>query len=156
MTWNPQLLHLEVLALFAPLCSYEIYSERAIARQEKLRWHAIELYRARHLDWQRRNRPHVQAKGREYEAKQKLKPDFRARRNATARALSHRKNIVAWQEEDLRCLNCETPFRRKFQTGRPTKYCNRRCKGQHRYKVYGREWNARKAAAEQAKKAGKP
>lgn len=148
MTWNPQLLHLEVLALFAPLCSYELYSERAIARQEKFRWYAIELYRARHLDWQRRNREHVRTKGREYErlAKERDPEAFAQRKREAASRASHKKNRIAWQEEDRRCLNCGKPFRRKFQEGRPTKYCSRRCKGQHRYKIYGKEWRARQAA----------
>lgn len=150
MTWNPQLLRLEITALFAPLARYQFWSDDAIRRQEKLRWYAIELYRARHLDWQRRNRPHVQAKGREYEAKRKSSPDFRERRNANARKNSRHKNVIAWQEEDLRCLNCEQPFRRKFQHGRPTHYCCARCKRQYRYRVYGKEWAARQMASRKA------
>lgn len=151
MTWNPQLLRLEVLSLFAPLARYQLFSDDAIRRQEKLRWYAIDIYRVRHLDWQRRNREHVRKKGREYEAKRKLKPGFRKRNNANARSSSHRRNIVAWQEEDLRCLNCEQPFRRKFQGGRPTHYCCTRCKRQYRYKTYGKEWAARQKIARGAR-----
>lgn len=148
MTWNPQLLRLEILSLFAPLCRYQLWSDKAIERQERLRRARLDHFNENLRKWRRDNHDHVLAYHRQYAAERLSDPALYRHKLDKDQASLTRRRKIKWQEETRYCPNCNNPFRRDFKPGAPARYCSKRCKKQYVYRT-------QVAPARAAKKAGK-